>query len=183
MTEPIGPLARLVPLPAGYQGGNYDPIAKDVAMTETNPDNPWSNVTDEQLADHINYLRKSAADLAAAAGRMEMELTQRLEGRRARELQHPTLQVFLDYGTAQYDIGKLMPLAELVPPEDWGKAWHPETTKEVPVPAGLDMRVAGGWGKRFGVDVAAVLAEAKLPSAPRLVSKDKQVSHDSANIG
>mgnify|MGYP001587665470 CR=1 FL=1 len=132
----------------------------------TEPSDLWLNNTDEELADYINNLRQSAADIQAHLGRLEMVLTQRLEQRQARELQHPTLQVYLDYRTAQYDVGKLMRLAELVPPEDWAKAWHPETTKQVPVPAGLDMRVAGGWRKRFGVDVGAVLDEAKLPRTP-----------------
>ena len=143
-------------------------------MTEPNQGiEIWLNNTDEELADCIVHLRQQVADTQAYLGRMEIEMIQRLEQRQARELQHPTLKVYLDYRTAQYDVGKLMRLAELVPPEDWAKAWHPETTKQVPVPAGLDMRVAGGWRKRFGVDVGAVLDEAQLPSAPRLVIKEK----------
>ena len=142
-------------------------------MTEPIVINAWIRNTDEEVADHIHRLRQQAADLQVYLDRLELELIQRLEERKARELQHPSLQVYLDYRTPQYDVGKLMRLAELLPPEDWAKAWHPETTKEVPVPAGLDMRVAGGWGRRFGVDVAAILAEAKLPSTPRLVIKDK----------
>ena len=133
----------------------------------------WVHNTDEEIVGYIRFLRQSAADLQAHLGRLELLLIQRLEKRKARELQHPTLQVFLEYRTPQYDPAKLAPLAELVPPEDWAKAWHPGTTRHVPVPAGLDMRIAGGWGKRFGVDVAAVITAAQLPNTPRLVIKDK----------
>ena len=149
-------------------------------MTEPNSENhPWQAMTDEEVADYIHRFRQQMTELREYSDRLELELIQRLEQRKARELQHPSLQVYLDYRTAQYDVGKLMRLAELVPPEDWAKAWHPETTKEAPVPAGLDMRVAGAWRKRFGIDVGAVLDEAQLPSTPRLVIKDKPLSHES----
>ena len=143
-------------------------------MTEPNQGiTHWRQNSDEELADYICHLRQQSADTQAYLGRLELELIQRLEQRQARELQHPTLQIYLAYRTAQHDVGTLMRLAELVPQEDWAKAWHPETTKQVPVPAWLDMRVAGGWGKRFGLEVATIIKEAQLPSAPRLVIKDK----------
>ena len=142
-------------------------------MTKPIGSDRWAHNTDEELADRVYNLRKLAVDIRALADQDEMELIQRLEQRQARELQHPTLQVFLEYRTPQYDTGKLGLLKEQVPQEEWAKAWHPETTKEVPVPARLDMRVAGGWGKRFGLEVAAIITAAQLPHTPRLVIKDK----------
>ena len=138
----------------------------------------WSRNTDEEIASQIQALREHLADTQAYSGRLEMELVQRLEARQATELQHPTLLVRVDYGTQRYDIPKLMALTEMVPPDEWAKAWHPETVKEVPVPAGLDMRIANTWRKRFGTDISLVFDAARLPGAPRLVIKPKGAVHE-----
>lgn len=129
---------------------------------------------DEELTDIIQQYRDQIIELQRLTGHLEQELIQRLQARQATELQHPTLVVTLDYGTPGCDPAKAQAIAELVPPEDWAKAWHPATTKTVPVKAHLDWRIANGWAKRFGSLVAKAIEAAKLPSAPRVVIKAKE---------
>ena len=96
--------------------------------------------------------------------RLEYEILKRLEARQATEMTSPLWTAKLVKPSPQYDMGKLLALKEEVSPDEWAKAFTPEHMEMVP--AKLDMRVAGGWGKRFGSTVAQALDRARLPSGP-----------------
>ena len=108
--------------------------------------------------------------------RIEYEVLNRLQARGATEMATAHWVAKLTKPTPQYDMGKLMALKEEVSPTEWDKAFTPEHME--PVPAKLDMRVAGAWGKRFGTAVAQALERAKLPSGPgtlKLTRKEEKL--------
>lgn len=129
---------------------------------------------DTLLGEHQELLSKVLL-YTSAMGRIEMILRQRLEERGATEIPHPSLTVKLESRFGGYDTSKLMPLKELVAPDVWAEAFTPAHDKIVPVPDSLDARKAGGWGKKYGKEVADVIEKAELPRTVRLVIKEKEV--------
>ena len=129
--------------------------------------------TDEAIADCINEENKCIAVAEQVRGRLTMELTRRLQARNAMELAHPTLDVKLVYPSPTYDMGCLVALAEVVPPEDYAKAYQESYVKQVPQPARFDGRVLNTLARKYGEPVTAILDRAKLPSSPRLVVEEK----------
>ena len=136
---------------------------------------------DEGLAELIAAVDKDIAALQRERGLLEMELTRRLVDRGARELAHPTLEVRLDYPSPTYDVGKLRALAEIVPPEDYAKAYQPEYIKQVPVAARFDGRQLNTLARKFGTPVQGALELARLPSSPRLRITAKEVASHNDN--
>ena len=134
----------------------------------------YEHLDDAMLAEGIALMTLDLTEIQNAKGRMEQELTRRLEERGARELAHATLIVKLEYPSPTYDVAKLRPLAEIIPPEDYAKAFQPEHTKSVPMPARFDGKQLNALARKFGQPVQEVLDQARLPSAPRLVVKAKE---------
>ena len=135
---------------------------------------PWTaTALDEELAEEISRLDDQIATLQRHRGLAEQELTRRLEGREALMLAHPYLQIELVYSTPSYDTAKLLALAEVIPPEDYHRAYHPEHVKEVQVAARFDGRQLNTLARRYGDPVRMILEGAKLPSNAKLVVRPK----------
>ena len=136
--------------------------------------NWYATATDAELADFIAMTKNAIARFQEDQGRAEQALTQRLQERGALELAHPTLEVKLLYPSPTYDVPTLLILAEIVPPEDYAKAYQPAWVKAVPQAARFDGRVLNTLARKYGTPVTAILEQAKLPSSPRLVVKVKE---------
>lgn len=132
--------------------------------------------TDEALANIINDKEAAIAVLENEVHYAVTALTLRLQNRGALALAHPTLEVSLVYPSPTYETSKLKALAELVPPEDYAKAYQPEWVKEVPQPARFDGRQLNSLARKYGQPVREILAAAQLPSTPRLVVKAKALA-------
>ena len=128
---------------------------------------------DVTLATLIDHLDTKIKGLQNERGHVEQELTRRLQERGARELAHPTLEVKLVYPSPTYETAKLMVLAEIIPPEDYNKAYQPAWVKEVPQAARFDGRQLNTLARKYGEPVQKVLDQARLPSAPKLDVKPK----------
>lgn len=95
---------------------------------------------------------------------MEAEMERRLRYRGARELYHPDWVMEMVEPTPEYRMDRLETLRELVPPQEWEKAYTPEHTEMVA--AKLSMTVVKAWARRFGTEVGRVIEEARIPGAP-----------------
>ena len=145
-------------------------------MTQETPQDYWDHADDELLLDAWTTLKADEDNLRDSRRRVEYEILKRLEERQATEMTSPKWTAKLVKPSPQYDMGKLMGLKEEVSPAEWDKVFTPEHME--PVPAKLDMRVAGAWGKRFGTAVAQALERAKLPSGPgtlKLTRKEEKL--------
>ena len=138
--------------------------------------NKFLGYTDEELADWLLTTKNLIAIFQEQQNCTEQELIRRLQGRDAMELAHPTLEVKLVFPSPVYETAKLMALAELVPPEEYTKAYQPEWVKEIVQAARFDGRVLNTLARKFGAPVTALLARAELPSSPRLVVKTKETA-------
>ena len=126
----------------------------------------YAHLDDQELATEIANRLQMQRMNQDTLGHMQMELQQRLEARGAAELPHPKLVVRLEYPSPSYDVGKLRRLGELLPPDVIATACTPEHEVVSVVPEKWDARVFRNFGKRYGLDVAAVIADAQMPGGP-----------------
>ncbi len=133
------------------------------------------NVDSDDLVRRWGAATKAIARASEAVGRIEWELTRRMEEAGATVLPHPEFDVELKTGSATYDVAKLNPLREIVPPELLATAFmaeHEETTTRL-IPDKWDMRKALTF-RKLGNDVAAIIEAAKVPGRVRLQIKAKE---------
>jgi len=135
----------------------------------------YEHLDDAMLAEGISRMAFDLTEIQNAKGRMEQELTRRLQDRGARELAHATLIVKLAYPSPEYNTPKLrLLLGEVVSPEECAKAYKAEHTKQVSVAAKFDGQQLNVLARKYGQPVQEVLDQARLPAAPRLVVKAKE---------
>ena len=147
-------------------------------MTQERPlDKGLTQMDDERVLQLLGDCKEQEKGFRDLRQRIEYEVLTRLESRGATEMASAHWVAKLIKPTPQYDQGKLMALKEEVSPTEWDKAFTPEHMELVP--AKLDMRVAGGWGKRFGTEVAQALDRARLPSGPgtlKIIENERELT-------
>ena len=134
----------------------------------------WETLDTQQLLVYWSALEKVEMDTQSALAMIEWELHQRMEADGATAIAHDTLDARLVRTAPTYDYGRLRGLAELVPPEVLAQAFTPEHEAIAIVPDKWDARVFKTW-KKYGATVAAVIENATIPGAARLVIKRKEV--------
>lgn len=128
-----------------------------------------NGMTDEDLVEQVAILDDTVRRAREQRQALETEIFARLQARNAREMPHPTYKVALEEDAPTYDVPRMIPvLGEVIPPDEWAKAFSEAHEETVQVPARLDMRVARYWADRYGDDVRRVFDEARIPGATRL---------------
>ncbi len=118
-----------------------------------------------------NYIKS----LQESMGRIEWELTRRMQADGAVALHHPDFDVKLA-ARPSYDHGKLAALREVVPQDEINRAYVPAHEVTETVPGKWDMRVALTF-KKFGREAKAILDRARIEGAPRISIKAKEGSN------
>jgi hypothetical protein len=122
-----------------------------------------------------NYIQLDAAirELQEQRGRIEWELTRRMQGDGATAIPHETHEVALTATKVTYEPAFLTPLLELVSVENliYEKAYSPEHQETVPAK----------WNatklkpfRKYGADVAAIIDGARVEGPPKLTIKEKK---------
>ena len=105
-------------------------------------------------------------------GRIEHELTRRLEADDATVLAHPTHTVAITPGKPTWDYSRLAALRELLPESEIAKAYTPAHEQLISVPErwdGTKLRTL----RKFGREVAEAIDRARLEARGRLSIKAK----------
>jgi hypothetical protein len=116
-----------------------------------------------QWVDSTTALAKLQDDI----GRIEMELTHRMEARGATAIDDPDYVVTLKEGSPTWDYGKLAGLREVTSPEQLEGSYFPEHPETRVVPEKWNMTKAKTLG-RFGSVHTDILARARITGPRRL---------------
>jgi hypothetical protein len=110
-------------------------------------------------------------------GRIEQELTRRMNADNSTQIQHPIFEVKL--GTPNYDYSRLKALAELVDKDEYARAYTPahQEEKKVDVPEKFDMRVVNAWLK-YGASIQEAISYAELPLSRRITIRRREQKED-----
>lgn len=127
----------------------------------------WDKLEDQDLASRIWEIKQEQARLRELGDRAEATLLRRLEGRGAKELHHPELDIKLDTPSPSYDYGKLRKLGELVPPDVLLTGFTPEhqETQVVTVKEKWNAVKFKTWTK-YGKEIQEVIDGARMESGP-----------------
>ncbi len=128
----------------------------------------------EALVTKLADISEALKNLTEQKGRIEWEITLRMQARGATLLDHPDHHVEL-VSKPEYDRTQLYPIKEFVPPEVFDKGYTPEHEEPVTIPEKWDMRQVKTWAK-YGRVAQAILERAALPVAPKLVIRPKEAT-------
>lgn len=104
------------------------------------------------------------------------EIQRRMEEDGATIIDHPALTCELKFLSPTYDMGKLRAIAELVPPEEWAKAFTPAHWGE---PTWIEDKYNMTKIKpldKYGAAVAQIIEAAKIPGAAVLKITHRSVA-------
>lgn len=128
-----------------------------------------SKLTDHELLSTCVTLTNALTDIRNSLDRLRYELISRLMERQATEFTSDNWTAKLVTETRRYDMTKLIAsLQELIPPEDWAKAYIPAHQETVDVPARLHMTKVNSW-REYGRDVQDAITSATLPDTPQIL--------------
>ena len=131
-------------------------------------------IDDTALAERLEGMEESMAQLRETADRIRYELTRRIQERNGTELPSERYRIALEQGSPRYDYGLLRALEELVPPDDYAKAYKAPYTHEVTDQEKWSGTALNSLERRFGGKVALVIQQARIPGEPHLVVKRKE---------
>ena len=127
----------------------------------------FHTLEDADLVNRWVKAHKSIAELEERAGRIEMELTQRMEARGATAIEHPLYDVRLKEGPPAWDYAVLAGLREITEPAQLEGAYSPEHEETRVVPEKWNMVKAKALAK-FGLAHKGILERARIAGTHRL---------------